>query len=216
MHDGGAALYRPLDRRPSQMAGSALALRLPGPRHLTTRLRASNHGCLEHDPEKWVPVFGQDHAPTIRQSEMTKSSRSGAVGELLFLDREYAAGLDLHVAHRAGAALAVGKLHVVAAGGDAGDAQALVVVDLAVAVVLALVRTPFLFAGRRQVELLHGVGRQVPEPDAFALVLRGRRSREQQRRDSRDSKVPNPRGLAHHVSPLLTAVGGVGAWSARP
>jgi hypothetical protein len=21
---------------------------------------------LQHDPEKWVPVFGKDHAPTIR------------------------------------------------------------------------------------------------------------------------------------------------------
>ena len=26
---------------------------------------------LEHDPEKWVPVFGKDHAPTIDQSGMT-------------------------------------------------------------------------------------------------------------------------------------------------
>jgi hypothetical protein len=26
---------------------------------------------LEHDPEKWVPVFGKDHAPTITRSGMT-------------------------------------------------------------------------------------------------------------------------------------------------
>src|SRR5215475_1754988 len=25
---------------------------------------------LEHDPEKWTPVFGKDHAPTITYSEM--------------------------------------------------------------------------------------------------------------------------------------------------
>jgi hypothetical protein len=25
---------------------------------------------LEHDPEKWVPVFGKDHAPTKQQSGM--------------------------------------------------------------------------------------------------------------------------------------------------
>src|SRR5215510_15382804 len=25
---------------------------------------------LEHDPEKWVPVFGKDHAPSITYSEM--------------------------------------------------------------------------------------------------------------------------------------------------
>src|SRR4051812_47605041 len=100
----------------------------------------------------------------------------GAVSELLFLDGEHAAGLDRHVAHDAGASAVVGKLHVVAAGRNAGDAQALVVVDLAVAIVLALVRTPLLLTGRRQVELLHRVGCQVPEPDAF--VLCGRRSRE--------------------------------------
>jgi hypothetical protein len=26
---------------------------------------------LEHDPEKWKPVFGKDHAQTRRQSRMT-------------------------------------------------------------------------------------------------------------------------------------------------
>jgi hypothetical protein len=26
---------------------------------------------LAHDPEKWVPVFGKDHAPTIGWSGMT-------------------------------------------------------------------------------------------------------------------------------------------------
>jgi hypothetical protein len=25
---------------------------------------------LEHDPEKWKPVFGKDHALTMSQSEM--------------------------------------------------------------------------------------------------------------------------------------------------
>jgi hypothetical protein len=30
---------------------------------------------IEHDPEKWKPVFGEDHAPQTSQSEMTKSSR---------------------------------------------------------------------------------------------------------------------------------------------
>src|SRR5262249_61489604 len=25
---------------------------------------------LAHDPEKWIPVFGKDHAPPINQSEM--------------------------------------------------------------------------------------------------------------------------------------------------
>jgi len=26
---------------------------------------------LEHDPEKWIPVFGKDHAPPKGQSGMT-------------------------------------------------------------------------------------------------------------------------------------------------
>jgi hypothetical protein len=26
---------------------------------------------LQHDPEKWVPVFGKDHAPPISWSGMT-------------------------------------------------------------------------------------------------------------------------------------------------
>ena len=30
-----------------------------------------NDGALKHDPEKWVPVFGKDHAPPINWSGMT-------------------------------------------------------------------------------------------------------------------------------------------------
>jgi hypothetical protein len=26
---------------------------------------AQHRAALEHDPEKWAPVFGKDHAPTI-------------------------------------------------------------------------------------------------------------------------------------------------------
>jgi hypothetical protein len=26
---------------------------------------------LEHDPEKWIPVFGRDHAQTVSYSVMT-------------------------------------------------------------------------------------------------------------------------------------------------
>jgi hypothetical protein len=25
---------------------------------------ATNHPAVEHDPEKWIPVFGKDHAQT--------------------------------------------------------------------------------------------------------------------------------------------------------
>jgi hypothetical protein len=37
---------------------------------------------LEHDSEKWAPVFGKDHAPAIGYSAMTirrKSHRAGGI-----------------------------------------------------------------------------------------------------------------------------------------
>jgi hypothetical protein len=33
--------------------------------------RARRHNALEHDPEKWIPVFGKNHAPPKGQSGMT-------------------------------------------------------------------------------------------------------------------------------------------------
>src|SRR5215470_10554087 len=84
------------------------------------------------------------------------ASAARTLRQLLLLDGEDGAGLDLNVAHDALAAAHVGELDIVAAGLDAGDAQALVVIDLAVAVILALVGAPFVLAGRRQVKLLHG------------------------------------------------------------
>src|SRR5207344_2243723 len=38
------------------------------PRHPGDRGRRIQVGALEHDPEKWIPVFGKDHAPTKKQS----------------------------------------------------------------------------------------------------------------------------------------------------
>jgi hypothetical protein len=29
------------------------------------------HRVLKHDPEKWIPVFGKDHAQTTSESGMT-------------------------------------------------------------------------------------------------------------------------------------------------
>src|SRR5262245_14889491 len=31
---------------------------------------------IEHDPEKWIPVFGKDHAPPLRESGMTIREKS--------------------------------------------------------------------------------------------------------------------------------------------
>src|SRR5262249_54456428 len=43
-----------------------------GGRRLVERL-----GALEHDPEKWVPVFGKDHAPAITATSAGWSIPSG-------------------------------------------------------------------------------------------------------------------------------------------
>jgi hypothetical protein len=61
-----------------------------------------------------------------------------AVGQLPFLDWKHRTVLDLNVPHDANAADLIGELHVVAPGLDARDAQALVVVDSSIAIILAL------------------------------------------------------------------------------
>src|SRR4051794_5584267 len=63
-------------------------------------------------------------------------SLRSALAKLLLLDGKHGAGLDADVAHNADAAARVGELDVEQSWLDAGDAQALIVVDLAVLVVL--------------------------------------------------------------------------------
>ena len=58
---------------------------------------------------------------------------------------------------------------VVASGSDVGDAQPLVVIDLVIAIVLALVATPGLLSGRRQLQRHDRVEREIPEPHALAV-----------------------------------------------
>src|SRR5215211_6379597 len=122
-----------------------------------------------------------------------RRSPPGTVGQLLLLDREHRRRLDLDVPDDTDAAANIGELSVIAAGLDAGDAQTLVVIDLAVTIVLALVRAPLVLAGRREIEFLHGIGGQVPEADA-AAILRGRGGTDQQEKRSTES-------YAHRLSP---------------
>jgi hypothetical protein len=37
-------------------------------RHIDCRVKGCDMTLLEHDPEKWIPVFGKDHAPPKCQS----------------------------------------------------------------------------------------------------------------------------------------------------
>src|SRR6266436_398129 len=55
---------------PSPASGGVKA-RSRYPPETSTQLGFGVHGGLEHDPEKWEPVFGKDHAPTISWSGMT-------------------------------------------------------------------------------------------------------------------------------------------------
>src|SRR5258705_13704807 len=91
----------------------------------------------------------------------------GAGRQLLLLDREDLARFDFDVANQAGAAADVFELGVIAAGRNSGDAQALVGIDGAVLVVLALVGPPVGRAGRRQIELgnrMAGAGVETRRP----------------------------------------------------
>src|SRR4029079_7894135 len=72
----------PLAVEPHGISGNLQAIRLPA-EHLAGRCYGdAPHGCQPekpgarfagHDPEKWIPVFGQDHAQTREKEPMTGS-----------------------------------------------------------------------------------------------------------------------------------------------
>src|SRR5712692_798532 len=105
--------------------------------------RPSPHGWIDHRCRLNPPSRPVGRRPT---------GSPCAGGELLLLDREDLAGFHLQIAHDAGAPADIDELRVVAAGGHAGDRQALVRIDGAVLVILALVRAPIGRAGGRQIE----------------------------------------------------------------
>src|SRR5262252_9094771 len=101
-----------------------------------------------------------------------------AVRQLLFLDREDRAFLHLDVLHDANAAGLIAELDVVASGLDAGDSQALVVVDRSIPIILALVGTPAVFSRRRHLERRDRVQGEIPESNTLAVLRRCGRSHE--------------------------------------
>ena len=90
-------------------------------------------------------------------------------GKLFLLDRENAAGFDVDVLNHAFAMQGVAKRHVIDAGLDAGDFQALVMIDAVVLVVFSLILAPFVFSRGRQLQTGDGCSRQIPEADAFSF-----------------------------------------------
>src|SRR5262249_48495083 len=66
----------------------------------------------------------------------------------------------------------VAALYIVASWFDACDSQALVVVDRSIPIILALVGTPTVFAGRRHLERRDRVQGEIPESNALAVLSR--------------------------------------------
>ena len=95
-----------------------------------------------------------------------------AVRDLPFLDREDAARLHVDVLDDADPAFLVLELGVVAPRRHARDAQPLVVVHRAVAVIDALIGPIIVGAGRREIKF-RDRGRQIPETDAVGWATVG-------------------------------------------
>ena len=80
------------DRRHDLAADRAgPARRQPRQGRARGRRDAGGGGGLEHDPEKWVPVFGQDHAPT-RDERTLRDARAQQIVQMHDADRR--AGVD--------------------------------------------------------------------------------------------------------------------------
>src|SRR5262245_53971718 len=125
--------------------------------------------------------------------------------ELALLDREDFVRLELEIADDAGALGDVHELRVIEAGWRIADAQPLIRVDRAVAVVLALVGAPARGARGREIELGDGVARKIPEP---YRPLGGERER------GGGGEHENRKGdLAHVSSPELPGTDQGSAWS---
>src|SRR6266702_1325746 len=122
-------------------------------------------------------------AANIRTRTTRRDPLLRAVLQILVGNREHRIRPDLDVAHDALPCIGIADLRVVAAGLDAGGARPLIMVDLLVLVIQGLVRTPVGLAGRRKLEAGNGLRRQIPEPDALALALRGGFAGKRQQRD---------------------------------
>jgi len=100
---------------------------------------------------------------------------------VLFLDGKHRAVFHLDVPHDANAADLIGELYIIAAGFDARDSQALVVINRSIPIILALVGTPAVFPRRRQLETRDRVQGEIPESNALAVLSCRRRAHESER-----------------------------------
>src|SRR5690242_1888097 len=130
-----------------------------------------------------------------------------AVRELLLLDGENGAGLHIDVSHDAGTAGLVSKLHVIASRVDARDAQALVVVDRAVAIVLVLVGVPGIAPGRRELQARDCIEREIPESNGLLALRHRLRAREYEGKATEQDPdhAVSPSGSARSLTPTLLA-----------
>src|SRR6516165_4880961 len=88
----------------------------------------------------------------------------------------------------------IAELHIVASWFDACDAQALIVVDRSIPIILALVGTPTVFPRRRHLERRDRVQGEIPEANALAVLRRHGRTHEpecdQSKQHSAHSRLP--------------------------
>jgi hypothetical protein len=120
---------------------------------------------------------------------------------LPFLNREYRTLLHLDVPHDANSADVIGELYIVPTRFDAGNSQALVVVDRSIPVVLALVMTPAVFPRRRHLETRDCVQGKIPESNALAIMSRHGTAHESERDRSKQHTATQ-----HFLPPQIDAL----------
>lgn len=96
-----------------------------------------------------------------------------AIDKILIFDRKNLSRLDRKSFDLADPAARKSDLRVVNARHDAGDLQALVMIDAFILVVQALVLAEFVGSRGRETELGHCRGREVPKPRRFFRRARG-------------------------------------------
>src|SRR6516162_4096098 len=127
-------------------------------------------------------------------SRQIRSPLLATASQVLLFDREDRSRLDLNVRDGAGSAALVGKLDIIHARRRVGDLQSFVVVDGVVAIVVGLLPSPLVLAGRRKLQRCDCVRGQVPElgvvcPRAFWRECENERN--QNRRPGHFASLPD-------------------------
>src|SRR5262249_25617225 len=136
-----------------------------------------NRRTADHDHEGNTRVSPSENALYAALPFAGRETRTRvllpAIRQVLVGDRKDAVLLDVQIAHDAGPAGLAGEPDVITARRNSGDPQPLVVIDRSVRIVRALVGAPAVLARRRELQVRHCRGGEIPEANAFALAIRG-------------------------------------------